>query len=175
VIFNWPAVIYVIQIDLFCLLTYNQWAETMADWCYGNWNWKNLDGLIVVEYEFNWLSKRTANGDPGLCCRLGVVVSFSALVTLRTGCIKPCRNCLRTVACERRSQGMAQPVDRVLKERQFVSGTVCSRIGYNEPDQSVHWYTLLSVITLVSFIVTKIKIYMLVWRLGLQFRMIVNP
>jgi len=57
---------------------------------------------------------------------------------------------------------MAQPVDRVLKERQFVSGTVCSRIGYNEPDQSVHWYTLLSVITLVSFIVTKIKIYMLV-------------
>jgi len=86
------------------------------------------------------LNKRRRYDDAGVCCCLGVVVSFDALAALRAACVQLRRNSLLAVACEGRGEGVAEPVQRVFKERLLVSGTVCRRAEYDEPDQPIHWY-----------------------------------
>ena len=63
-----------------------------------------------------------------------MAVFVDTMVTLRACSFQLHRNFSFAVAGEGQRHGMAEPVQRVFTERQFISGAVCGRLEYNEPD-----------------------------------------
>ena len=63
-----------------------------------------------------------------------MALSFDALACLRPRCVELHRNGSFAVAGEGRGHHMAEPVQRISEQCQFVSGTVRDRTQPNEPD-----------------------------------------
>lgn len=94
----------------------------------------NKARISECEECYHQFNKRTTYVDPWVSCGLGMAVFFDTLATIRARSFQLHRNFSFAVAGEGRRHGMAEPVQRGLKERQFISSAVCDRSEYNEPD-----------------------------------------